>query len=341
MARTFRNDYSEGAHKEILKAVLKVNEEQNIGYGLDKHSKRAEKYILDKFNCKDGKVFFLTGGTQVNMTVISYLLKPYEGVISCDTGHINVHETAAVEGSGHKVIVCPNDNGKLTAKRVLETYQKYTDEHMVKPKMVYISNSTETGTIYTKNELLALRKVCDDLHLYLFIDGARLAVALTAKKNDVTPAILGKVADIFYIGGTKNGFLSGEAIVFKDKKLCLDFRYHIKNKGAMLAKGFIVGAQFERAFKDNLYFDIATNSNKMANYIYDSLKKDVNFVYPAVTNQLFVLFKNDVANKIIDLFGTELWLDNGKEKVIRIVTSFLTTKEDCDALINTIKSLIK
>mgnify|MGYP003294179797 CR=1 FL=1 len=339
MSRLFKNDYSECAHEEILKAIIDIKNEQNIGYVLDKHSKAAEESILNVFGCKDGEVFFLTGGTQANMIVLSYLLKPYEAVICCDTGHINVHETGAVEGSGHKIITCENENGKLVPAKVRTVYKKYTDEHMVSPKAIYISNSTEVGTVYTKKELIELRKVCDDLGLYFFIDGARLAVALTCKENDVEPSFLGKICDAFYVGGTKNGFLSGEAVVFTNKNLCKDFRYHIKNRGGMLAKGFVVGAQFERAFKDNLYFDISINSNKTAEYIRDGLKGVVEFTSTSPTNQIFIKLNSLEAEKVMDKFGCELWEDLGDKKIIRIVTSFATTIPDCDELIGFVKGL--
>lgn len=339
MSKQFRNDYSEGAHPEIQKALTKINDVQNVGYGLDEHSFNAEKLILQKFNCSKGAVYFVSGGTQANLLVLSFLLKPYEGVIACDTGHINVHETAAVEGSGHKIIVCPNVNGKLTAENVENTYKKYVDEHMVKPRAIYISDSTETGTIYSENELTSLREVCDKFGLYLFLDGARLGVALTSKENDVDPSLLGKVCDVFYVGGTKNGFLSGEAIVFTNKILSENFRYHIKNKGAMLAKGFVLSAQFERAFKDNLYFNIAKSTNKTAEYIRNRLKGVVEFTSNSPTNQLFIKLPSAKANKVMKEFGCELWQNIGKDKIIRIVTSFSTTTKDCDELINFIKSL--
>lgn len=339
MSRLFKNDYSECAHEEILKAIIDIKNEQNIGYVLDKHSKAAEKSILKTFGCDDGEVFFLTGGTQANMIVLSYLLKPFEAVICCDTGHINVHETGAVEGSGHKIIVCENENGKLLPERVRAVYKKYTDEHMVSPKAIYISDSTEVGTIYTKKELIELKKVCDDLDLYFFIDGARLAVALTCKENDVEPSYLGKICDVFYVGGTKNGFLSGEAVVFTNKNLCKDFRYHIKNRGGMLAKGFVVGAQFERAFKDNLYFDISLTANKTAEYIREGLKNVVEFTSCSPTNQIFIKLNADNASKVMEKFGCELWEDLDSNKVIRIVTSFATTIPDCDELIDFIKRL--
>lgn len=339
MSRLFRNDYSECAHEELLKAVVDINKEQNIGYVLDKHSDNAKKYILKTFGSKNGEVFFVTGGTQANMLVLSHILKPYEAVICCDTGHINVHETGAIEGCGHKIIVCKNENGKLIPSKVKEVYKKYVDEHMVSPRAIYISNSTETGTIYTKKELIELKKVCDELNLYFFIDGARLAVALTSKENDVEPSFLGSICDVFYVGGTKNGFLSGEAIVFNNKELCKNFRFYIKNKGAMLAKGFVVGAQFERAFKDNLYFDIAVIANTTAEYIKEKLKDSVEFTSDSPTNQIFIKLDNKKAEKVINEFGCELWEDLEDEKNIRIVTSFSTTIPDCDELIQFIQNL--
>ena len=267
MYHQFTNDYSEIAHEKILKAILKERKEQYVGYGLDKHSKNAAKLILKRFAIKNGDVFFLSGGTQSNMAVISFLLKPYEAVLSCNTGHINVHETGSVEGSGHKIVLCQNKDGKITPEDIEKAVFIHNNEHMVKIKMVYISNSTETGTIYSLDELTKIKDTCNKLGLLLFIDGARLAIALTSLANDVSCKDIGKIADIFYVGGTKNGLLSGEAIVFKNKKMSEDFRYHIKNKGAMLAKGFVLGIQFERAFKDNLYFEIAKNANEMAMFI--------------------------------------------------------------------------
>lgn len=341
MHHQFTNDYNRLTHPEILKAIIKANEEQNIGYGLDKHSKNAERLILNRFGVKEGSCYFLAGGTQSNMVVISYLLKPYEAVIACDTGHINVHETGAVEASGHKVLTYPNKDGKLTSEGVISVVNSHPDMHMVKPKMVYISNSTELGTVYSKKELTELRKVCDKYDLYLFIDGARLGTALTSKGNDVTPEFLGKVSDVFYIGGTKNGMMLGEAIVFKDKMLAKEFRYHIKNKGAMLAKGFLPAVMFERAFQDNLYFDMANNANVMAEYIVKGLKGVVEFSTKSVTNQQFIRVKKEDAKNLTKTFGLELWSDGGNKQVLRIVTDFATTKEDCLDLVNYIKELCK
>lgn len=336
----FKNDYSVLAHERILKALIDAKEEVNVAYGNDIHTFNAANKIKEIFNVKDGNVYLLSGGTQANMVVISYFLKPYEGVIACDSGHINVHETAAVEGAGHKIFTVSNVNGKLTKEQVEKALKLNNDSHMVKLKMVYISNSTEMGTIYSRQELLDLRKVCDENDLYLFMDGARLGAALTAKENDVDCTMLGEICDAFYVGGTKNGLLSGEAVVIKNQKLNQYFNYHIKNKGALLAKGFVLGIQFEEVFKDDLYFKLALNANNMAEYIKDKLLNlNVNFAYPPVTNQLFVEFKKDIAKKLIDKFGCEIWEDKDDSMIIRFVTSWATNKNECDELILTIKEL--
>ena len=269
----FRNDYSELVHDRILEAICKYKNETNIPYGCDYHSKNAEKYILDCFKTKKSKVHFLVGGTQTNMTVISYILKDYEGVIACRSGHINVHETAAVEASGHKIFTVEGKNGKVYPSDVIKALKENYNEHTVKLKMVYISDSTEIGTIYTLKELKDLYECCKENGLYLFIDGARLGVALTSSSNDVKPSDIAKYSDVFYIGGTKNGMMIGEAVVINNKELQEDFRYQIKNKGAMLAKGYLVGIEFEEAFKDNLYFEIAKNSNLMAEKIQEGLNQ--------------------------------------------------------------------
>jgi len=335
----FTNDYCGSCHPKIMEALSKHISEQNKGYGLDKHSKNAEKIILERFNSKDGSVFFLAGGTQTNMVVISYLLKPYEAVIACDSGHINVHETGAVEASGHKIITCINEDGKLKPLDIEKIIKDHTDEHKVSIKMVYITDSTETGTIYSLNELKAIKKTCDKYHLYLFLDGARLASALTSKDNDIKPSDLSKYTDVFYIGGTKNGLLYGEAVVFNNSKLAKDFRYHIKNKGAMLAKGFVLGIMFLEAFKDNLYFDLAKKANDISQYIKENIKHKVTFASKSNTNQLFINVSKKDKDKLIKNFGLELWSVNDDIYTLRIVVSYMTEKEDADKLINYINNL--
>ena len=336
---SFRNDYSYLAHPRVLKALIDFQNENNIAYGLDKHSENAEKLIKKAFNSKEGKVHFLAGGTQTNVTFISYCLKNFEGVISCDTGHINVHESAAIEGNGHKIITVPNKNGKLTSEDIIRIVRLHEDEHMVKPGMVYISNSTETGSIYQKQELIDLYKTAKENGLYLFIDGARLGAALTSKSNDVEPSLLGEVCDAFYVGGTKNGLLFGEALVINNKELQKEFRRHIKNKGAMLAKGFAVGIQFEEMFKDNFYFDLARKTNESAESLIEVLKKHNLSISDSPTNQVFVTLPKDKAKKLIDKFQLELWREGSNDITVRFVTSFMTSKEDILEVDEFLKSL--
>lgn len=339
MSYSFKNDYSVLAHPRILEALSKCSLEENIPYGLDKHSENASKYIKETFGSPNGSVFFVSGGTQANMLFISYCLKHYEGVISCDTGHINVHETAAVEGSGHKIITVPNKNGKLSKEDILNVLKQYSDFHMVKPGMVYISNSTELGTIYFKEELLEIYRTCKENHLFLFIDGARLGSALTSKDNDIKYNEFGSLCDAYYVGGTKNGFLYGEALVINDKELAKEFRYHIKNKGAMLAKSYGVSIQFEEAFKDGLYFDIARSTNEVANKLKEELNNiNVNISY-SPTNQVFAIFPKEKALKIVKEFGCEIWDIYEKTICIRFVTSFMSSFEDVSRLVDFIQKL--
>ena len=339
MSYSFKNDYSVLAHPRILEALSKYSLEENTPYGLDKHSENASKYIKETFGSPNGSVFFVSGGTQTNLLFISYCLKHYEGVISCDTGHINVHETAAIEGSGHKIITVPNKNGKLSKEDILNVLKQYNDFHMVKPGMVYISNSTELGTIYLKEELLEIYRTCKENHLLLFIDGARLGSALTSKDNDIKYNEFGSLCDAYYVGGTKNGFLYGEALVINNPDLAKEFRYHIKNKGAMLAKTYGVAIQFEEAFKDGLYFEIAKNTNEVSDLLKDELTKlnlDISY---SPTNQVFVSFPKDKALKIVEEFGCEIWETQGNNICIRFVTSFMSTKEDIYRLVEFIKKL--
>ena len=337
MAHKFTNDYSELVHKDILDDLLENVNKQHIAYGLDSHSANAKELIKKTFNLKDSNVYFVSGGTQANMLVISFFLKHYEGVISCDTGHINVHETAAVEGSGYKIFTVENVNGKLTKENLLKAIEYNNSTHMVKNKMVYISNSTETGSIYSKREMEELYQVCKENNLLFFVDGARLASALTSKENDMTPEEFASLCDIFYVGGTKNGLLSGEAIVINNNLDNKEFAYHIKNKGALLAKGFVLGIQFEKMFESTLYFDLAKHANQMADYIKDSLKKYNVETILSPTNQIFVKSSEELSNLLINKFSCELWEKHEGYDIIRIVTSFNTSKEDCDELINEIK----
>ena len=338
MKHKFTNDYSSLCHPAILKALENLGEEQNVAYGLDKHSLQAEQYVKDIFESSKGQVYFAAGGTMANLLFISYALRPYEAVIALETGHINVHETGAVEATGHKIITAKGRDGKLYPEDIYNILRVYKDEHMVKPKMVYISDSTEIGTIYSRKELVDLYKICQENDLLFFIDGARLGSALTSKENDVEPGLLGKVCDAFYVGGAKNGLMLGEALVINNPELQKDFRYHIKNRGAMISKGFILGAIFEEAFKDGLYFDIARKTNEVADYLKEQLKAVNMNILPSPTNQVFASLDKKFAKELIKEYGLELWEEKDDEMVVRFVVSFTTKKEDVDELISFIKS---
>src|SRR6056297_1019223 len=269
---SFTNDYSEGAHPNILKALEKTNLIQEIGYGEDNFSLEASKLIKSKIGDNSCDIHFVTGGTQANLIVISSILKPHEAVISASTGHINVHEAGAIEATGHKVCVVDTEDGKLIPEQIQHILDIHEDEHMVKPKLVYISNSTEIGTVYTKSELETLYNFCKAKNLYLFMDGARLGSALESPKSDLKIEILPKLVDVFYLGGTKNGALIGEAIVINNDLLKEDFRFYIKQKGALLAKGRLVGIQFLELFKNDLFFKNAKHANDMAFKMSSSLE---------------------------------------------------------------------
>ncbi len=313
--------------------------EGQIAYGLDAHSAAAAKLILEAFSCPRAAVHFLSGGTQANLVFLSGVLKPYQGVIACSSGHINVHESAAIEGSGHKIFALPGKDGKLSGDDLRKALALNPDEHTVSLGAVYISDSTETGTIYGKAELLDLRQACDEFGLLLFIDGARLGSALTSGENDVEPALIAEVADGFTIGGTKNGLMLGEALVITNPSLQKGFRNHIKNKGAMLAKGYLVGAQFEEAFKDGLYFDLARKTNAMADALKEGFARLALEMAPSPTNQVFVRFEKAKALKIAEAFGCELWEDKGDALVLRFVTSFMTENSDVEEALSFISAL--
>ena len=341
MNHIFRNDYSELAHPRILNALTKYSLEQNAPYGLDEHSKHAAKLIKETFNAPEAEVHFLAGGTQTNMVFISSCLKHYEGIIAVSSGHINVHETAAIEGAGYKIFTLEGKNGKLYPQDILSALNHNTSEHMVKPKLVYISNSTEIGTIYTKQELIDLHNTCQENDLYLFIDGARLGSALTSKDNDLDATLLGSLCDAFYVGGTKNGLMYGEALVINNKTMQKDFRYHIKNKGAMLAKGYALGIQYEEAFKDGLYFELAKKANEMASFLQDGLLSlGIDIIY-SPTNQIFASFSKDNASILIERYSLEKWDEINDKIIVRFVTSFTTEKEHIIELLSFISELIK
>ncbi|MEE0958703.1 MAG: aminotransferase class V-fold PLP-dependent enzyme [Lachnospiraceae bacterium] len=338
---SFNNDYSEGAYPGILEKLMETNLIQTVGYGLDEYCKEAEKIILKHIEKEDSHVHFISGGTQANLLAISSFIKPYEAVITVTTGHINVHETGSIEGTGHKILTKYASDGKVTPEIIDALMEENTTEHMVKPALIYISDSTEVGTIYTKSELEELRHSADKHGLILFMDGARLGAALTADANDLTMADIAALTDAFYIGGTKNGALFGEALVINNERLNEDFRYMEKQKGAMLAKGRMLGIQFMELFKDNVFYDLAAHANKCAAIIKDALlDKDIEFKYEPESNQLFPIFTYKDIDKLSKdyLFSIDSKVDE-EHACVRIVTSWATKESAVEEFVKAIKEL--
>lgn len=328
----FRNDYSEGAHEKVLQAINEINLEGNPGYGSDLYCQHASAMIKDLFQCPEAEVHFFIGGTSANFTAIAAFLRPHEAVIAADTGHINVHEGGAVEGTGHKILPCPSSDGKVRPGDVEKWVEQCKDTAMVLPRMVYISNATEVGTVYTKAELEGLSVCCKAHGLYLFLDGARLGTGLTAPGADLVPADLARLCDAFYIGGTKNGALMGEAMVIVNPQLQPHFFRIMKQKGAVLAKGFLLGVQFEALLKDGLYWQNACWANCMAAKLKSGLQEmGFSFYVDSPTNQIFPIIPNHLMPAMELLCTYEVWgkYDNNCT-VIRLVTSFATKETDID-----------
>lgn len=336
---SFKNDYSEGAHPRILSALMESNMEQLEGYGEDKYTVKVVELLKEKCGRNDIDIHLLPGGTQTNLTAISAFLRPHEAVIAANTGHILVHETGAIEATGHKIISIEVNDGKLKSEHVRAALDEHTDEHMVKPKLVYISNPTEIGSIYSKHELEQLSKFCRSNGLLLYVDGARLGSALTSEENDMKLSDLAENVDAFYIGGTKNGALMGEALVICKESLKEDFRFHIKQKGAMLAKGRILGIQFLELFKDNLYFDLARHSNDMAKILKDGLcEAGYSFLTYSPSNQVFPVLPNEVIEKLEDKYMFYIWQKVDEDNsAIRLVTSWATKEEQVLEFIRELK----
>lgn len=343
---SFNNDYSEGAHPKILEALVKTNLNSTVGYGEDEFSSEAKEVIRKKIACETADIYFLVGGTQTNTIAISHTLKPYEAVIACETGHIAVHETGAIEATGHKVIVMRGKNFKLRPEDIELALERHTDHHMVKPKIVYISNSTELGTIYSKKELKAISDVCKKNNLYLYLDGARISSALTAEGADLKLKDYAKYCDMFYLGGTKSGLLFGEALVIVNDELKKDIQFSIKQKGGLLAKGRLLGVQFLEMFKTNLFEEIGSHMNEMAKKIKEAfIAKGIDLVVKSNTNQIFVYLTAEQIKKLKkkvvfaadDFSGDEI--DRKGFKIARFVTSWATTTEDVKKLEDIIKKL--
>lgn len=339
---SFKNDYSEGAHPKILEALINTNLIQEDGYGLDTYTKNATKKIKEEVQV-DCDIHLISGGTQTNLLLIGSVLRPHEAVISAESGHIAVHETGAIEHTGHKVITIPSKDGKLTKEMIQPQITLHGDEHMVKPKMVYISNPTEIGTVYSKEELEVLYKYCQENNLYLYADGARLGTALAVKDANLTLNIMAKNTDAFFIGGTKNGALLGEALILKNKNFKEDFRYMIKQKGALLAKGRLLGIQFDTLFTDNLLINLATHANNLA----DKLRKGIrdlgyDFLIDSPTNQIFPIFPNKTIDQLQINFPFYVWQPmTDYTSAIRLVTSWATKEDAVDAFLEELKSYTK
>lgn len=337
---SFNNDYSEGAHPKILEAMINANLTQNAGYGLDVHCLRAAELIRKEIRRDDADVHFITGGTQTNLITIGTALRPWQAVIATDKGHVNVHETGAIEATGHKVLAMPSPDGKLTPALIRKALDCHTDEHMVQPKMVYISNSTEIGTQYTKAELEAIHHICRQKDLYLFLDGARLGSALTSKENDLTLEDIARLTDVFYIGGTKNGALFGEALVICHPDLKPDFRCMVKQRGAMMAKGWLLGIQFEELFRDSLFYDLAAHANEMASILRKGIEAcGYSFYSASATNQLFPILPDPTLEKLGEdfLFSVQEKVDDS-HTAIRLVTSWATSEEECRRFVKALES---
>lgn len=336
----FDSDYIEGCIPEILEALQQTNMEQTIGYGVDPHCDHAKALIQKAMDYPQADIHFLVGGTQTNITVISHILKHYQGAICASSGHINTHETGALEACGHKCLTIPTDNGKITAQQVSNLIEAhYNDpavEHTVQPGIVYISYPTETGTLYTKQELTDLYAVCQKYELPLFIDGARLGYGLCANECDLTFKDLPHLCDVFYIGGTKVGALFGEAVVFTNNKYNKDFRYDIKQRGGMLAKGRLLGIQFEQLFTNNKYLEVSQHAIDMANKLTNGLhEKGYPFLYKAETNQIFPILPDEKCKELDEEFAYTFWCKYDEtHTAIRLVTSFMTQEKNVDHLLS-------
>ena len=335
----FNSDYTEGAHPKIMQRLMETNLEQTVGYGEDEYCETARDAIRKACDAPEADVHFLVGGTQANFTVISSALRSFQGVLCADSGHINVHETGAVEATGHKVLALPGTDGKINAKQVKEAFELHwkddAHEHIVQPKMVYISHPTELGTLYTKAELEALHDVCQECGLYLYLDGARMGYSLAAPGTDVTLADVARYCDVFYIGGTKVGALFGEAVVICNPLLKPDFRYCIKQHGGMLAKGRLLGVQFLELFKDGLYYEISKHAIDMAMLLKGGLtKKGYTFFKESVTNQQFIILDDTKLEEITKKYGvTYQERYDESRSVIRLCTSWATKEEDVKAFL--------
>ena len=338
---SFKNDYSELVHPKVLAKLGSIGDAQFDGYGLDGYTKEAKKLIREKINQPDAYVHLVSGGTQANLIVLSSIMRPHEAVISCESAHIFTHETGAIEATGHKICTVPGVDGKLTVEDIDGVVKSHRDEHMVKPKVVFVSLSTEVGSVYTKEELTAISNYCAGHALVLYLDGARLGAGVASHACDLTYPDIARLTDAFYIGGTKNGILCGEAIVISNKKLQEDFRYHVKQKGGLLAKGASLGLQFIPMFEEknqegeDLYDQLAYRANRVAMKLADGIKSlGYEFYTEPETNQIFPIFPFEILEELHELYGFYEWAEIGEGKMtVRLVTSWATPWKIVDEFI--------
>jgi threonine aldolase len=339
----FMNDYSEGCHPAILKALAEANDGQQTGYGDDEYCARAREVIRRLADNSDADVYFVSGGTQANLIVIAAALRPHESVIAASSGHIHVHEAGAVEATGHKINVVEHPEGKVT----IDAVQAVLDEHiiiphMVKPAMVYISNSTEVGTVYSRAELTELSRYCKQRNLLLFCDGARLGAALASAGSDLQIRDFAELTDVFYIGGTKNGAMWGEAIVIVNDRLKSDFGFYMKQHGALLSKGRFLGIQFLELFRNNLFFELSRHANTLAMNIASAVREHgFSFLTSPITNQIFPVFPNPIVEQLNQKYAFYIWkkIDSGRSAV-RLVTSWATPKTVVDSFIRDLNHFV-
>ena len=338
----FKNDYSEGAHSKILERFAQTQMEQNTGYGTDRYCESAQEKIRKVCACENAQVKFITGGTQTNQLVISTMLESYEGVVGAETAHVAAHEAGAIEYSGHKVLTLPHHDGKIIPEELTDLLEKFwgdeSHEHMVYPGMVYVSHPTEFGTLYSKDELTEISKVCRKYNIPLYLDGARLGYGLMSDSSALDLETIAELCDVFYIGGTKVGALCGEAVVFTKNNMPKHFVPRIKQRGALLAKGFLTGIQFDTLFTDGLYFEISRHAIDMANLLKDGfVSKGYRMYVDSPTNQQFVLVDNETLERLREIAVFEVWeKPDSEHTVIRFVTSWATKRETVEALIEAI-----
>lgn len=338
---SFRNDYSEGAHPSVLKALIDTNLEQTPGYGTDRYCEEARALIREKIAVPDADVHFLVGGTQVNLVACAAFLRPFEAVIAPESGHPLIHETGALEATGHRVLSAPSRDGKLRPEAVAALCRAHSSEHMVRPRMLYLSDSSELGTAYTKEELSALHNKCKEYQLYSYLDGARLGCGMVSSTAPLSWTDLGETLDAFTIGGTKNGLLFGEALVITNDALKADFRSHMKQRGALLAKGRLLGVQFRAILENDLYLENARHANALAQHLQAGIEAlGYSMLLPSPTNQIFPIFPNDLLERLCSLYEYEVQQPMDEQSTcIRLVTSWATPPEAVEQFLDDLARL--